>query len=104
MKALSILLLICFVSSANAMTPKQCVEGAVWEVDEWGDPVLADCAKWESDNPEARVAEQEAIDKAYNTPENVEVIQPEDPTPVLGKAQNKLNELGHELFNAIGLN
>ena len=94
--------LIGFVSSANAMVPKRCIEGDVWEVDEWGDPVLVDCAKWESDDPEARVAEQKAIDKAYNTPENVEVIQPEDDTPLLGKAQNKLNELGHELFNAIG--
>uniref|UniRef100_UPI004029CF53 hypothetical protein n=1 Tax=Candidatus Scatocola faecipullorum TaxID=2840917 RepID=UPI004029CF53 len=47
-------------------------------------------------------AERDAINN-YTSKEisNYEVIQTEDKTPLLGKAQNKLNELGSELLKKI---
>lgn len=107
MKAsVKIILLASFlVGTANnavALTPKRCVEGAVWEVNEWGEEELVDCAKWESSDPQVLIAEQAAIDEAFESGE-YEVIQSEDITPALGKFQNKLNELGSEVFGLIGL-
>lgn len=50
------------------------------------------------------VREREAVDRYTMTRQNIDMseVENEDDTPALGKAQNKLNELGHELFNAIG--
>lgn len=94
--------LIITANSANALTPKRCVEGAVWEMNSWGEEELVDCAKWESYNPEAMVAEQEAIDRAFESGE-YEVIQSEDITPTLGKVQNKLDKLSSEVFKLLWL-
>ena len=100
-----ILLASCLVgvaNSVNALTPKRCVEGAVWELNKWGEEELVSCAKWESSDPQVLIAEQEAIAEAFESGE-YEVIQSEDITPALGKVQNKLNKLGSEVFGLIGL-
>lgn len=58
--------------------------------------------RWEKIN--ARIAERGSIDKLTSEDMaelGVTVEQPEDETPMLGKAQNKLNELGSELFKKI---
>lgn len=94
--------LVVIANSANALTPKRCVEGAVWEINKWGEEELVDCVKWESHNPEAMVVEQEAIDRAFESGE-YEVIQSEDITPPLGKLQNKLDKLSSKVFGLIGL-
>lgn len=108
MKKHSILFLTCllFATNANALLPKRCLEGAVWEINDWGEEELVSCGKWEQD-PSAAVAEQEAINSAYDEEYeafkagNYEVIRPEDETPMLGKAQNKLNEISSEVFKKI---
>ena len=101
-----IMLLTIFLTgianNANALTPKRCIEGAVWELNSWGEEELVSCAKWESSDPQTSIAEQEAIDRAFESGE-YEVIQPEDITPTLGKIQNKLDKLSSEVFGLIGL-
>ena len=100
-----ILLASCLVgiaNSANALTPKRCIDGAVWELNEWGEEELVSCAKWESSDPQTSIAEQEAIDRAFESG-NYEVVQPEDITPTLGKIQNKLDELSSNVFGLMGL-
>lgn len=56
------------------------------------------------------IAEQDAINNAYTEEDaamkagDFEIIRKgEDQTPALGKVQNKLNELGSEVFGLIGL-
>ena len=99
---------LLFATSAQALTPKRCIEGDVWEIDDLGDPQLVSCAKWERD-PAGVVAEREAINNAYNDETeaafkagNYEVINhKEDETPLLGKAQNKLNELSSDTLGKL---
>lgn len=92
--------LIGFANNVNALTPKRCVEGAVWETDDLGDPQLVECAKWEQTNPQITLAEQKAIDEAFKSGD-YQVIESEDKTPTLGKVQNKLNEFGSKVFGVI---
>ena len=94
--------LIGIANNANALTPKRCIEGAIWEKNSWGEEELVDCARWESSDPQTSIAEQEAIDRAFESGD-YEVIQPEDITPTLGKIQNKLDELSSNVFGLIGL-
>lgn len=92
--------LIGFANDVNALTPKRCLEGAVWEYNDSDYPLLVDCAKWEQTNPQITLDEQKAIDEVSES-DDYEVIQPEDITPALGKVQNKLNELGSKVFGVI---
>lgn len=51
------------------------------------------------------LAEEEAIDRYTISDEKIDMnySEHEDTTPALGKVQNKLNELGSEVFGLIGL-
>lgn len=67
--------LIGLTTTVNAMTPRRCLEGAVWEVNNLGEEELVDCAKWERP-VEARVAEKDALSFLD---EEVYVVQKEEP-------------------------
>lgn len=67
--------LIGLTSSVNAMTPRRCLEGAVWEVNSRGEEELVDCAKWER-SVEGRVAEKDALSFLD---EEVHIVRKEEP-------------------------
>lgn len=100
-KSIFIFSLIFILAAGNAEARK-CLEGAVFGTDENGQARLVDCAKWERE-PEAVLAEQAAIN-AYSN-ENIEVSSVEytepDNTPLLGKAQNKIDDIWHSIYSAI---
>lgn len=104
MKKFIYTLTILIIASTSNATARRCLDGAVFDVDEYGKAQLVDCAKWER-NPEAILAEQDAIN-AYTTQEVdfsnavIERMQP-DETPALGKAQNKINETWHNIYQSI---
>ncbi len=95
--------LILILAAENA-TARRCFEGAVFDVDEKGQAQLVDCAKWERD-PEVVLAEQEAIN-VYTDEEidfsnaDIQYTQP-DKTPILGKAQDKINNTWHNVYKSI---
>lgn len=101
MKHLIFIFLIILATSTDALA-KKCLEGAVFDADENGQARLVDCAKWERE-PEAVLAEQAAIN-AYSN-ENIEVSSVEytepDNTPLLGKVQNKIDNVWHSIYSAI---
>lgn len=60
MKKLLFTLAILLLAGTSNAFARRCIEGAVFDVDEYGQAQLVDCAKWER-NSEAVEAEQEAI-------------------------------------------
>lgn len=101
MKKIIFIISLILAMAGNAEARK-CLEGAVFDADENGQARLVDCAKWERE-PEAVLAEQAAIN-AYSN-ENIEVSSVEytepDNTPLLGKAQNKIDDIWHSIYSAI---
>lgn len=120
-----ILLIACLMAFANTAEARRCLRGAVWDVNEKGESRLVSCAKWERP-VEARLAEQEAINRAlggepapekeinhrsgsgnedmsYLARETRRGEKVEDnKTPALGKLQNKLDDIGSSIFGLIG--
>lgn len=99
-KILLILAILVFTSE-NA-SARKCLDGAVFDVDDNGQAVLVDCAKWERE-PEAVLAEQEAIN-AYTSEKTEDfVVQNDKPdeTPLLGKVQNKIDEVWHNFYQSV---
>lgn len=101
MKKIIFIIFLILTIAGNAEARK-CLEGAIFNTDENGLARLVDCAKWERE-PEAVLAEQAAINTYSN--ENIEVSSVEytepDNTPLLGKAQNKINDTWHSIYSAI---
>lgn len=101
LKKILLILAILVFTSENA-SARKCLDGAVFDVDDNGQAVLVDCAKWER-NPEAVLAEQEAIN-AYTSEETEDfVVQNDKPgeTPLLGKVQNKIDEVWHNFYQSV---
>lgn len=101
LKKILLILAILVFTSENA-SARKCLDGAVFDVDDNGQAVLVDCAKWER-NPEAVLAEQEAIN-AYTSEEMEDfVVQNDKPdeTPLLGKVQNKIDEVWHNFYQSV---
>lgn len=101
LKKILLILAILVFTSENA-SARKCLDGAVFDVDDNGQAVLVDCAKWER-NPEAVFAEQEAIN-AYTSEETEDfIVQNDKPdeTPLLGKVQNKIDEVWHNFYQFV---
>lgn len=101
LKKILLILAILVFTSENA-SARKCLDGVVFDVDDNGQAVLVDCAKWER-NPEAVLAEQEAIN-AYTSEETEDfVVQSDKPdeTPLLGKVQNKIDEVWHNFYQSV---
>lgn len=101
LKKILLILAILVFTSENALARK-CLDGAVFDVDDNGQAVLVDCAKWER-NPEAVLTEQEAIN-AYTSEKTEDfVVQNDKPdeTPLLGKVQNKIDEVWHNFYQSV---
>lgn len=103
MKKFLLTFIISILIAGNAFA-RRCLDGAIFEVDDSGQTQIVDCAKWER-NPEAVLAEQQAIDN-YTDEEIdflnavIERAEPDD-TLFFGKVQNKIEDTCHDIYSAI---
>lgn len=100
-KIILILTILLLASTSNAFAGK-CLKGAVFDVDENGQAQLVDCAKWER-SPEAVLAEQQAINNYTNEDLGNFTVESAkfDETPALGKAQDRINDTWHSIYQSI---
>lgn len=102
MKKILLILTVVFIANIHIASARKCLDGAIFDVDDNGQAVLVDCAKWER-NPEAVLAEQEAIN-AYTSEKTEDfIVQNDKPdeTPLLGKVQNKIDEVWHNFYQFV---
>lgn len=102
MKKILLILAVVFIANIHIASARKCLDGAVFDVDDNGRAVLVDCAKWER-NPEAVLAEQVAINAYTNEEMEDFIVQNDKPdeTPLLGKVQNKIDEVWHNFYQSV---